>query len=190
MSASMKMAVAKVRHDYIRRTLGEDAWHQATSLLPEEERSILETGEAGMAPASVEGRLMTALSSASFGNDRAAFESYLRAGGKSQADAMLEGIFSVFARFASPQQAIKRAPSIFSSVYTGTSAESDVNAETKTGRLIVRGLGEYTFVSPWLSGWMERAIERFGGGDPVVRERSWEQGHNGSDELVFEVRWR
>lgn len=190
MPAAMKFSVADVRHAHIREKLGEAAWLATLERLDPEDRAIVERGTPdGMAPASVEGRLMESLALAVFHGDRAATERFLREGGRAQADKMLDGVFSIFARFASPTQALKRAPSIFSSVYVGTTADSEVAADGRSGVLRVHGLGEYTFVGPWLSGWMERAIERFGGVAPTVRERSWEAGMNGSDELTFEARW-
>lgn len=190
MPAAMKFGVADVRHAYIKQMLGQDAWERTVARLTPEERAIVERGEGGMAPAIVEGRLLVALVDTAFKSDRFAAERFLRTGGASQADSMLDGVFSIFARFASPQQALKRGPSIFSSVYSGTSASSIIHDGAKSGALTVSGLGEYTYVAPWLSGWMERALERFGAMRPQVRERAWEAGHNASDELVFEVRWQ
>ncbi len=190
MPAAMKFKVADVRHAYFRRTLGDESWDAVVSRLTPEERSIVANGdERGMAPALLEGKLMTTLVEVALGNDRLAAERFLRTGGASQADAMLDGIFSVFARFSSPQQALKRAPSIFASVYEGTSCSSGMNPDDRSGILRVGGLGEYTFVAPWLCGWMERALERFGGTSPRVAERAWESGQNGSDDLVFEAGW-
>jgi hypothetical protein len=102
---------------------------------------------------------------------------------------MLDGVFSVFSRFVSPAQALRRAPSILASVYRGASAHSELAPSGCGGRLTIEGLGDYDYVSPWICGWMERAIERFGGSDPSVRERSWDAGGDSSGSLVFDARW-
>jgi hypothetical protein len=141
-----------------------------------------------MCPTVLAGRVMTSVVER-FCSDRADAERFLRKGGAAQADTMLDGAFSVFSRFVSPSQALKRAPSILSSVYRGTNADSRLSDSGCAGTLTIRGLDDYAYVSPWICGWMERAIERFGGSSAVVRERSWDGGLVASDELVFEASW-
>jgi hypothetical protein len=57
------------------------------------------------------------------------------------------------------------------------------------GRLKVCGLGEFDYLSPWMCGWIERAVERFGGSEPKVRENSWGRGATASDVLEFDISW-
>lgn len=190
MPAAMKQSVADVRHEYIKERIGAVAWLEALNKLSPEEREIVAKGdEQGMCPAYVAGNLMGAIVETHFHGSRHAAEQFLFEGGRAQADKMLDGLFSVFARFVSPKQALDRAPSIISSVYTGTDPSSRIDEDGMGGALTIAGLEEYEYVAPWLSGWMQRAIERFGGDSPTVIERNWASGQTRSDELVFEARW-
>lgn len=189
MPAAMKQSVADVRHGYVRSMVGGGVWHEALSHLTEHERSVLNEGDAsGMCPTGLAGRFMGDVVGLACA-DREEVERFLREGGAAQADAMLDGVFSVFSRFVSPAQALKRAPSILAAVYKGTSADSLVAASGRGGRLTIEGLDDYDYVSPWICGWMERAIERFGGSGASVRERSWDGGAVSSGKLVFDASW-
>lgn len=189
MPSAMKQSVADIRHEYVRSAVGGQIWHDARSRLTEGERAVLREGDAsGSCPTALAGRFMSDVVGLVCPNREDA-ERFLREGGAAQADAMLDGVFSVFSRFVSPAQALKRAPSVLASVYKGTSADSVLSASGRGGSLTIRGLGDYEYVSPWVCGWMERAIERFGGSAAAVRERSWDAGAVSSDELVFEASW-
>jgi len=103
---------------------------------------------------------------------------------------MLDGLFSVFARFATPSQAFGRAGSMIAAAYSGDVASDTVKAEDgKGGTITIVGLGEVDNLSPWLCGWMERAIERFGGAKVKVTERSWDSGKRSADALTFDISW-
>ncbi len=190
MSAQMKGTAASFRHEYIRETYGEAAWKAIVESLSEDDRICIDDAERGqMIPCSVEGRVLAELVRTELGGSRSMAEGMLRRGGSSQADNMLDGVFSVFARFVSPQQAFSRAGSILTSVYEGVRSETEQNPEGVGGTLHITGLGDFEYLSPWLCGWISRAVERFGGEDPVVRERSWDMGANASDHLAIEISW-
>jgi hypothetical protein len=189
--ATVKAAVAKAGHDYMRAAYGEAVWDSVLEMLPAEDSALVRTIDTvAHFPVAADGRVFAALVHVRFGDDRSVAEAQLRQGGASQADAMLDGLFSIFARFVSPQQAFARAGSIITSVYSdGVGSSTEIVPGGKGGAIHILGLGESSFVSPWQCGWIERAVERFGGRDPRVTERSWEAGLDASPELVYDVRW-
>lgn len=191
MEATVKAAVAKAGHDYMRTAYGEVVWDAVLEMLIPSDSALVRTIESSPnLPVAVDGHVFEALVHVRFGDDRRVVETELRRGGASQADAMLDGLFSIFARFVSPQQAFGRAGSIITSVYSdAVSSSTDTVPGENGGAIHIIGLGDSSFVSPWQCGWIERAVERFGGRNPRVTERSWEAGRNASHELVYDVRW-
>ncbi|PKQ16601.1 MAG: hypothetical protein CVT67_04170 [Actinobacteria bacterium HGW-Actinobacteria-7] len=191
MGVTVKSAVAKAGHDYIRRRYGEDAWNQLLDMLLVEDRVLIRNiGSTASFPVAVDGRVFEALVHAQFNGDRIVAASQLREGGACQADAMLDGIFSIFARYASPLQAFKRGGTVLASVYSNAvSTTTEIAAAQNGGAIHVTGLGESSFIAPWHCGWTERALGRMGGNHVHVTERSWEAGMIASPELVYDVRW-
>ncbi|MDO8963998.1 MAG: hypothetical protein Q7W30_05820 [Coriobacteriia bacterium] len=190
MGAMVKASVVKAGHDYMRSTYGEATWREMLERLSDDEfRQVQSIGLATQVPVAVDGKVFAALVDVRFGGNSALAEGELRRGGATQADAMLDGVFSVFARFISPEQAYARAGSIITSVYTGVTSETEPLNGAKTGVLRLRGLGESLYVAPWQCGWMERAIQRFGASGCSVTERSWLAGRPAADELVYDIRW-
>jgi hypothetical protein len=190
MAATAKGAVVKAGHDYLRATYGERVWEKVLGRLTPEQRSMAErAGSLAQVPVSVDGAVFAAFVAVQFGGDRALAEHELRRGGAAQADAMLDGLFSVFARFVSPQQAFSRGGSVITSVYTGVGHETTESPSGRGGSIKLTGLGQSAFIAPWQCGWIQRALERFGATDPHVTERSWADGQNASDELVYDIAW-
>ncbi|TLM72095.1 MAG: hypothetical protein FDZ70_08705 [Actinobacteria bacterium] len=185
-----KGTAAKDSHAWFRRTYGEQVWAQVLERLEPDERALTENvANEPHYPVRVDGRVFSAVVDIALGGDRARAERDLRRGGSELADVMLDGVFSIFARFVSPQQAFSRAGSIVTSVYSGVTHETTAREDGKGGLLVIRGLGELTYLSPWMCGWMERAIQRFGAKTASVRERTWDRGEDSSDALEFDLAW-
>ena len=191
MGATVKSTVAKAGHDYMRTTFGHDTWSRMLDRLPAEHSDLVRAIDSRpYFPVAVDGMVFEALVAEKFHGSRRTAEAELRKGGAAQADAMLDGLFSIFARFVSPKQAFSRAGSIITSVYSGgVTSRTEPSADGNGGAIHILGLGESSFVSPWQCGWIERATVRFGGVGARVTERSWESGLNASDELIYDVRW-
>lgn len=191
MGPTVKSVVAKAGHDYIRATFGSDLWsHMLDTLSPEDADLVRSIDGGPQFPVALDGKVFEALVAQQFHGDRRTAEIELRKGGAAQADAMLDGLFSIFARFVSPQQAFNRAGSIITSVYSsGVTSQTEHATSGKGGAVRIRGLGESSFIAPWQCGWIERAVVRFGGTGARVTERTWESGLDASDELVYAVRW-
>lgn len=191
MGATVKGAVAKAGHDYIRETYGEAAWRRVLALLPDEDRRLLDeaTGTEQF-PVAVDGRLFASLVAVQFEGDRVLAEAELRKGGAHQADALLDGLFDFFARFVSPQQAFRSAGPIFTSVYSkSVTSSTDTAPGGGGGAIHVVGLGESTFIAPWQCGLIERGLYRFGAKSAKVTERCWESGLDACVELIYDVSW-
>ncbi len=191
MGATVKSTVASAGHDYMRATFGHDVWSRMLDTLTPDEAEIVRTiSSRPYFPVAVDGKVFEALVAEKFHGSRRMTETELRKGGAAQADAMLDGLFSIFARFVSPKQAFSRAGSIITSVYAGgVTSRTEPAVDGKGGAIHILGLGESAYVSPWQCGWIERAIVRFGGSGARVTERSWESGQSASDELIYDVRW-
>jgi len=190
MAATVKGSVVSAGHDYMRRAYGEPTWQRVLGHLTPDERALVMHGRQTLQfPVAVDGKVFSALVAEQFEGNRIVTERELRKGGAAQADDMLNGVFSIFARLASPRQAFKRAGSIVTSVYTEVTHATEEDADGGGGVIYIRGLGESPYVSPWQCGWIERALLHFGSTDPRVVERSWQAGRNASDELAYEVRF-
>lgn len=188
MSATVKGSVVTAAYDYLRATYGDEAWKRTLLRLSHDDQDAVKAAARTLQyPVAVDGRVLAAFVAEQFEGDRMLAERELRRGGASQADVMLRGVFSVFARLASPKAAFSRAGSIITSVYTEVSSDTEARADGSGGLIRLRGLGESTFVAPWQCGWMERALIHFGSSSPRVVERSWQAGRDASDELVYEV---
>jgi hypothetical protein len=190
MAASVKATVVRAGHDYMRGLCGEDGWQRVLGRLSDEDRRLV-TGSASMVQflVAVDGLVFEAFVNEQYQGDRVIAEGALRRGGAQQADAMLDGVFSVFARFVSPGQAFSRAGSVISSVYSDVTSKTQTAADGKGGVVRLFGLQESSFVAPWQCGWIERALVRFGAADARVTERGWDAGKAASDELIYDVRW-
>lgn len=185
-----KGSAVKASHDYFRATYGERTWERVLETLTADERALTRDVEkVTWYPVETDGKVFRALVDVQFGGDRTRAGREFWIGGRKQADTMLEGLFSVFARFVSPEAAFKRSGSILSSIYQGVTAGSTLADGGNAGTLVIEGLGQLTYISPWIGGWIERALERFGATEAHVVERTWEAGQNASDELIFELRW-
>jgi len=190
-SATVKSAVAKAGHDYMRAAYGHSVWsHMLDMLSPDERDAVASLDSMPNFPVAVDGKVFEALVAVQFHGSRRTAEAELRKGGAAQADAMLDGLFSIFARFVSPQQAFNRGGSILTSVYSrDVASRTEPAADGSGGAIRVLGLGASTYIAPWQCGWMERAAVRFGASNARVTERMWESGLNASSELVYDVRW-
>ena len=54
---------------------------------------------------------------------------------------------------------------------------------------VVRGLGEFGYVSPVARGWMEQALKMAGAKEVSVEELKFNAGEVASNELVYEMDW-
>ena len=180
----------KASYDGVRHVLGEADWDRVVQALPDDVRQIVLAPEKhAMIPSSVTGQLYSTVFNVVCGGDRASIERLLRTAGTRDAEEMLNGVFSVFARFVSPHQAFKRAGGMLASVYTGVGHETIEDEDGKGGVLVLTGLGEEPFSACLICGWIEQACRRFGATNPRVHERQWDAGHNASDRLEFVIRW-
>lgn len=190
MAAFEKGSSLKSSYSAVRAEIGDEAWERVLATLDESDREIAVAPERfPLVPTAVTGRLYTALHDVVCSGRREHTERILRRAGRRDADDMLDGVFSVFARFVSPRQAFKRAGGIISSVYVGVTAETSEDADGLGGTLVLDGMEDEPFTACLVGGWIERAIERFGARNPSVTERSWEAGRNGASRLEFVLRW-
>lgn len=188
MPAMLSGSTAKFRHRFIREQLGEGVWEEALARLDDEERTQIELSERGTRVATrVEGRLVDIVMTRRFGTDREAAEEFLRRGGCLQADETLDGMFKVFAHFVTPETALSRGPAIIGAAYSGVDVCADTHSDH--GTLTIAGLGDFPYASPWMCGWLERAMERFGGAKAHVHETTWRSGLNAAVRLEFVVGW-
>lgn len=190
MAATVKGSVVTAAYDHLKRTYGDEVWADTLARLNAEDLALVKASARTLQfPVATDGRVMASFVAVRFEGNHMLAESELRRGGASQADSMLSGVFSVFARLASPRQAFLKAGSIITSVYTGVTHSTEEAADGGGGTLYLRGLGESHFVAPWQCGWMERALVHFGSTSPKVTERNWTAGRDAADELVFEIRF-
>jgi hypothetical protein len=190
MTAFQKGSVTASGHKMLRETYGEDVWKQVLDRLDEDDRRIVaNVAMVTQYPLVTEGRVFALLHEIAFAGDRGRLDREFRAMGRKQADIMLDGIFSIFARMLSPHQAFSRAGSLIAAAYTGVTSDTEPAASGNGGVIHIRGLAEVTHLAPWLCGWMERALERFGASRAKVRERSWDAGNDASDDLAFVISW-
>jgi hypothetical protein len=187
---TVKGTVVKAGHDYLKTAYGDAVWERVLERLTAEERRLVaHAGKSLQFPVAVDGRVFAAVVDIRFAGNRALAEHGLRRGGSAQADDMLDGVFSVFARYVSPAQAYSRAGQILTSVYSGVTHATEPRPDGVGGVLRIQGLGESHFVAPWQCGWMERALERVGARETHVTERTWAAGRDASDELVYDITW-
>jgi hypothetical protein len=174
----------------IRAELGEAEWQRVLDVLdPGDREIVMQPDTHNLVPTAVTGRFYSAIHRVACGGDRLCTERKLRAAGRRDADDMLDGVFSVFARFVSPDQAFKRAGGMISSIYSGVTAESIPNPDGHGGALKLIGLDDEPFASCVIAGWIERAIERFGARNASVIEREWAAGRDAAQTLVFDLKW-
>jgi hypothetical protein len=189
-SAFAKGSVVAAGHDFMRDTYGIDTWDRILGTLSDDDRALVANARStALFPVAVDGRVFSALVAERFEGNRFVAERELRRGGAAQADAMLNGVFSVFARLGTPQQLFGRAGSLISSVYKGVSSDTEASEDGSGGTIHIRGLGDSRYIAPWQCGWIERALGRFGSASPHVTERSWTSGLDSSDHLEYEVRF-
>jgi hypothetical protein len=189
MPALLTSSIARFRHQYIRSELGERTWTAALGELTDDERAQIEKTERGARmPARTEGRLLDLAVLHRLGDDHPAIDRFCRIGGSRQADNMFDGVFGVFARLVTPTQALQLGPTIIGAAYSGVHSAAETDEHTG-GLVLIEGLGELTYAGPWISGWMEHSIERFGGTSAKVHERGWDAGEISSDRLRFVVTW-
>lgn len=190
MATYAKGSVARAGHEHIRKTFGDDVWKRAVdSLLPDESATVRNLTDATPYPIAIDGRIFTFVCNDQFGGDPQRMGMSMRSMGAGQADEMLNGIFSVFARFVSPQQAFARAGSIISSAYTGVTHSTEPREDGRGGVLRMCGFGELSYGAASISGWIERALARFGASNPRVVERHYANGVVAAEELVFDLTW-
>lgn len=188
MPATVKGSVVTAAYDYLRAAYGDEVWKRTLCRLsPDDQDLVKASARTLLYPVATDGRVLAAFVAEQFEGNRMIAERELRRGGASQADVMLRGVFSVFARLASPKAAFSRAGSIITSVYTEVTSDTEPRADDTGGIIRIRGLGESSFVAPWQCGWMERALVHFGSTSPRVIEQHWQAGREASDELVYEV---
>lgn len=191
MAGFEKASGAKSTFEAIRSELGEADWSRVMDALEPDARAAVEFPEAHtLLPTSITGQLLLTINVVVCLRDRARTHRLLSAAGRRDADKMMEGILSIFARFVSAQQAFKRSGSLMSSVYNGVRAEAFPHEGKPGGTLVIEGLGDQPYVAAFLSGWIARAVERFGARKVIVTERAWESGNIASDRLEFVLDWQ
>jgi hypothetical protein len=190
MPAFEKGSSLKSNYAAVRAELGAAEWNRVLDTLdPEDRETILAPEKQLLVSTAVTGRLYTSVHQIACGGDRTRTERLLRSAGGRAADDMLDGAFSVFARFVSPQQAYKRAGGIVSSVYKGVEAETATNDADDGGTLQLSGFDDYPYAACLIGGWVERALARFGAQRVSVVERAWTAGRDLAPTLVFDISW-
>jgi hypothetical protein len=191
MPAFEKGSSLKSNYAAVRAELGSAEWNRVLDALDPEDREIVLAPETHLlVPTAVTGRLYTSVHRIACGGDRARTEQLLRSAGGRAADDMLEGAFSVFARFVSPQQAFKRAGGIVSSVFSGVESQTITHDAGNGGQLSLSGFDDYPYAACLIGGWIERALVRFGARSGSVVERAWEAGRDRTPTLVFDISWK
>lgn len=191
MAGFEKASGAKSTFQSVRDELGEVDWQRVMDELDPDARAAILFPEAHtLLPTSITGNLLLTISVVVCMRDRTRTYRLLSAAGRRDADKMMEGMLSIFARFVSAQQAFKRSGSLMSSVYSGVRAEALPHPDKPGGTLVIEGLGDQPYAAAFLGGWIQRAVERFGASKVTVKERAWESGNIASDRLEFVLDWQ
>lgn len=190
LGALIKASSVRDGHRAMRQRFGDEAFDRAIASLDYEDQVVIKAlDRSTMYPLEIDGRLQQQLVDIACGGSRSCAENAFREAAGLQAEAMLDGVFSVFARFVSPAQAFARGGTIIASAYQGVTSETTAAQGATGGTIRIQGLAELTYAAPWLCGWMEQALLRFGAKRSRVTEKSWLEGTLGSDDLLFTVEW-
>lgn len=190
MGAFEKGSSLKSSFQAVQAVLGDEQWQQVVDALDPQDRDVVLAPEkVHLVPTALTGRFYSALHRVAGSGDRQRTAYLLRMAGRRDADDMLDGVFSVFARFISPDQAFSRAGGMISSIYSGVTAQTTKNEGRPGGTLSLTGLDDEPFAACVIGGWIERAIERFGARNPTVIERNWAAGRDAAETLIFELSW-
>jgi hypothetical protein len=190
MGSLIKASSVRDGHSAMRAEFGDTVFDQAISLLSADDQAVIAAlGKSTMYPLAIDGRLQQHLVDIGCNGSRQTAEKAFRRAAGIQAERMLDGVFSVFARFVSPAAAFARGGTIIASAYQGVSSSTIPATDGPGGTMEIRGLEDLTYASPWLCGWMEQALIRFGATTAKVTERTWLAGQLGASHLIFDITW-
>jgi hypothetical protein len=176
--------------EWAKTTYGDAVWSQILEGLNAEDRREIQFVQGiNQYPVALAGTLVSRIVDVVCDGDLGRADSELRKMGRYSANQQLSGIYSLFVRFASPEQALARIATVVSTLYIGASATLEHERGTTAGTVYIEGLEEFAYAAPRLCGWAERALEMAGATSPRVTERAWSSGKIATPELVFDVAW-
>ncbi len=185
----VKGVVAQSTFDYIKEKHGAAVWERCLTHLSEDDRIAVTAGV--NVPLAVMGRFNEAFVAVVCGGSKTMAVRVFREMGAKSADKLLlgNGIFSIFARFVTPKQVLKRAETVIKTAYPGASVEVQINAAEDGGLIKIHGMSGYPYGSQRIVGWLLRGIEIVGGANARVTERNWDAGRIDSETYELEVGW-
>ncbi len=185
----VKGVVAQSTLDFVQQQHGQDVWEQCISRLSDADRISVTAG--GNVPLHSMGHFNEAFVAVACGGSRTMAQTEFRKMGAVSAEKLLvgNGIFSIFARLASPKQVFKRAASVITSAYPGVDVAVQLDADESGGIITMRGMSGYPYGSQRVVGWLLRGIEIVGGKNAKVTEQSWDAGMTDSDTYTISMHW-
>jgi hypothetical protein len=88
----------------------------------------------------------------------------------------------------SPDRLLGMMPRLWGTYFDGVEVEVEPVGPHE-GRVIVRGLGQVSYLAPTALGWLQFAYKKCGARSFDITEASWDAGNVASDPLVFTQRW-
>mgnify|MGYP001056117437 CR=1 FL=1 len=185
----VKGVVAQSTFDHIKQKHGPDAWDRCIARLSDSDRLTVNAGV--NVPLDVMGRFNEALVTEVCGGSRSLAAQEFRDIGAASADKLLlgNGIFSVFARFVSPKQVLKRAETVIKTAYPGSTVEVNISSSEEGGVILIHGMAGFPYGSQRIVGWLLRGIEIVGGTNARVTERNWDAGKIDSETYELTLSW-
>lgn len=185
----VKGVVAQSAFDYIKEQHGLEAWERTLARLSADDRITVKAGV--NVPLGVMGRFNEAFVAEICGGSKMRAEQEFQDMGAKSAEKLLlgNGIFSVFARFVSPKQVLKRAETVIKTAYPGADVDVTIDPQGEGGLILIHGMGGYPYGSQRVVGWLLRGIEIVGGTDARVSERHWDAGQIDSDTYELLLKW-
>jgi hypothetical protein len=186
----VKGLIAKSSIDYVKEKHGDAAFGECIAKLSDRDRIAVNSG--GNVPIASMGAFNQAFVDVVCRGDRLCAEREFRAMGAASADQLLQGngIFSLFARFASPKQVFARAESVVKTAYPGVVVKAELNDRGDGGTIVIDGVSGYPYGSQRIVGWLLRGIEIVGGTGARVSEGNWNAGRIDSPTYEITASWK
>lgn len=186
----VKGVVAQSAFEYVKEAHGQDVWDRCVAHLGDADRIAITAG--GNVPLEAMGRFNEAFVVEGCRASRQCAQDEFRRMGAKSAEKLLQGggIFSLFARFATPKQVFSRAEQVIKTAYPGVGVSVLLDADEGGGTIRMQGMGGYPYGSQRVVGWLLRGLEIVGGRNASVSERNWDAGRIDSDEYELVMRWR
>lgn len=166
MEVYIKSTVVKSTLEHVRDIHRENEWIKIKDNLSPDD--VIKITSGGNVPLSVMGRFNAILARGICENDRNCITKVFKDLGRRSAEEMLtgNGIFSIFARFSSLKQVLKRAGTVIKTAYPGCEVEVILNSTEDGGTIKIMGMDGYPYGILRILGWLERGIEIVGGKNP------------------------